>query len=134
MYPVVSDDDRCPCGTGDEYGSCCGPVLAGVSDAPTAEQLMRSRYTAFAVGNVAHLLRTWHRSTRPPSLTLDEDVTWWRLHVLSTTGGGPFDGEGTVHFVAQYRTADGRGRQEERSRFVRENGRWYYVDDLPVAS
>ncbi|WP_448631031.1 YchJ family protein [Cellulomonas soli] len=120
--------DPCPCGSGDLWAACCGPVLDGARPAPTAEALMRSRYSAFAVGDPAHLLATWHPSTRPPRLDLDDDVEWRRLTVLAATGGGPWDETGTVEFVAAYRTADGRGRLHEHSRFVREGGRWFYVD------
>ncbi len=89
---------------------------------------MRSRYTAFATGDAAYLRRTWHRSTRPARLDLDDGVTWRRLDVLRTQAGGPFDGTGVVEFVARYRGADGPGLLHERSRFVREGGRWLYVD------
>jgi uncharacterized protein YchJ len=67
----------CPCGYGDEYESCCGRFHAG-TPAPTAESLMRSRYSAFAVGDTAYLLRTWHPSARPPTLSLDPDLVWTR--------------------------------------------------------
>ena len=89
---------------------------------------MRSRYTAFALGDVAHLLDTWHPSTRPASLDLDPQQRWLHLNVESWSGGGPFDIEGTVGFTAVYRGPDGRGELRELSRFVREDGRWYYVD------
>lgn len=99
--------------------------------AATAEQLMRSRYSAFAVGDTAYLLRSWHSSTRPGAITLDPDQVWTRLVVLGTTQGGLFDQEGTVEFRALYTH---RGRSEslhENSRFVREDGRWTYVAALP---
>ncbi|SEC16629.1 SEC-C motif-containing protein [Paramicrobacterium humi] len=130
---MITADDPCPCRSGDQFGDCCAPLLAG-SPAPTAERLMRSRYTAFAVGDREHLLRSWHPSTRPAELTLDAELRWVRLDVLSTRAGGPFDDEGTVHFIAHYRTPDGRGRQEEVSRFVRERKTWFYLDGVPAAS
>lgn len=89
---------------------------------------MRSRYTAFATGDAAHLLRSWHPSTRPERLELDEDVHWLRLDILAKTAGGPFDTTGVVEFGAIHRDAAGRGVLHERSRFVREDGHWYYVD------
>ena len=91
---------------------------------------MRSRYSAFALGDVAYLLRTWHRSTRPPSLELDDDLRWEGLDVVARERGGPFDDDGTVEFRAhhRHRFEDGRGSQHEVGRFVREGGRWYYVD------
>ena len=90
---------------------------------------MRSRYSAFALGDQAYLLRSWHPTTRPADLTLDPGQRWTRLEILSTTAGGLFHAEGTVEFRAHYRTADGRsGSMHEKSRFVRENGRWLYLD------
>ncbi|MDR2321487.1 MAG: YchJ family protein [Microbacterium sp.] len=118
---------RCPCGSGDVFGACCGPILAG-RPAPTAERLMRSRYTAFAIGDTAYLRRSWHPSTRPASIELDPDVRWLRLDILAKSAGGPFDAEGIVEFEAIHRDASGRGVLHERSRFMREDGNWFYVD------
>ncbi|MFS0851983.1 YchJ family protein [Microbacterium sp. 179-I 3D4 NHS] len=121
------DADRCPCGSGDVLGGCCGPLLHGTA-APTAERLMRSRYTAFALGAVDHLRATWHPSTRPATLEIDADLRWRRLAILERERGGPFDRDGVVEFVAQWEQAGERGRLHERSRFVREDRRWFYVD------
>ena len=118
---------RCPCGSGDVLDACCGPILAGRA-APTAERLMRSRYTAFAIGDAPYLLRSWHPSRRPDRIDLDPEVRWLRLDILAKTGGGPFDAEGAVEFEAIHRDAGGRGVMHERSRFVREDGHWFYVD------
>ncbi|MFJ1511569.1 YchJ family protein [Cellulosimicrobium funkei] len=137
----LDDDARCPCLSGDTYGSCCGRYHAGLRPgpdgaapgphAPTAEALMRSRYSAFAVGDADYLRATWHPSTRPADLDLDDDVEWRRLDVVRTEAGGPFDTTGVVEFVAHHRSrtdpAD-RGRLHEVSRFVREGDRWSYVD------
>ncbi|MFC7376240.1 YchJ family protein [Brachybacterium sp. GCM10030267] len=127
-----ADDSRCPCGTGDTFGACCGPVLSERRRAATAVALMRSRYTAFAIRHVDHLLRTWHPTRRPDRGDLAEsvaaDVRWLRLELGETTGGGPFDREGTVEFTAIARTPQGRQEQHEVSRFVREDGSWLYVD------
>jgi len=89
---------------------------------------MRSRFSAFAVGDVAYLRRTWHTRVRPGHLTLDETVRWYRLDILATTRGGVDDTEGTVEFRAYFRSDDGPGSQHEVSRFVRERSRWVYVD------
>ncbi len=84
---------------------------------------MRSRFSAFAVGNAAYLLETWHPSTRPSHVELDEDTRWYRLDILGTTRGGPLDTSGTVEFEAFYRG----GSQRELSSFVKERGRWFYL-------
>ncbi len=92
---------------------------------------MRSRYCAFAIGGPGmseYLRATWHSSTRPATLELDEATQWRRLAVVRTTAGGPFDANGTVDFEARYRDEGGRGVLREHSRFVREDGRWFYVD------
>ncbi|ASK67020.1 preprotein translocase subunit SecA [Brachybacterium avium] len=128
----MPDDSRCPCGSGDTYGACCGPVLRRQRHAATAVALMRSRYTAFAVGDVDHLLRTWHPRTRPERAELTappaDEVRWLRLDVLATGAGGPFDDAGTVEFTAVSQGPHGRQEQHELSRFVRVDGSWLYVD------
>ncbi|MFC4139317.1 MULTISPECIES: YchJ family protein [unclassified Microbacterium] len=127
MAQQVTAEARCPCSSGNTYGGCCGPIIAG-APAPTAERLMRSRFTAFAIGDDAYLLRSWHPSTRPEDVDLDDATRWLWLEIGATTAGGPFDSEGTVSFAAAYRDASGRGELRERSRFVRESGEWFYVD------
>jgi SEC-C motif-containing protein len=88
---------------------------------------MRSRYSAFVVGDVAYLRETWHPHTRPPQLELDLDRRWTGLEVTATSGGGVFDTEGTVEFEASYEDGRGPGVQHENSTFVRDNRRWFYV-------
>ncbi|MDR2997622.1 MAG: hypothetical protein LBU78_05840 [Microbacterium sp.] len=127
MSTTPDDSARCPCSSGDVFGGCCGPIIAG-APAPTAERLMRSRFTAFAIGDGDHLLRSWHPSTRPGALDLDDATRWLWLEIVETVGGGPFDTEGTVAFVAAYRDGSGRGELRERSRFVRERRNWLYLD------
>ena len=119
---------RCPCTSGESYDACCGPLHAG-APAPTAERLMRSRFSAFALGDAAYLLRSWHRSTRPAELELDDGLRWYRLDIERTERGGPFDREGVVAFTAYYKRAE-RGTMHETSRFVREGRDWFYVDAL----
>jgi SEC-C motif-containing protein len=120
------DGLACPCGLGDDYDSCCGRLHAG-APAPTAESLMRSRYSAFAVGDAEYLLRTWHPSARPRTLELDPAVTWTRLAVLETQAGGFFDTTGTVRFRAVYAQDGKRGVLDETSRFTRADGLWTYL-------
>ncbi|WP_162940060.1 YchJ family protein [Gryllotalpicola protaetiae] len=128
MGDVTDAGTRCPCGSGLSYGECCGPIHVGARRAATAEQLMRSRYCAFALGDTAYVLSSWHPSTRPTSLDTEPDVVWRRLDVLRSAGGGPFDTTGTVEFRARWRQGDDRGVLHERSRFERAAGAWLYVD------
>lgn len=124
----MSDTVRCPCLSGLTYDTCCGPLHAGVTRAQTAEQLMRSRYSAFAIGHPAYLLATWHPTTRPNDLELDETIRWYRLDIVATTAGTPFDTSGTVEFEAFRKGPRGAGSQHEVSSFIREDGQWFYVD------
>ena len=89
---------------------------------------MRSRFSAFAVGDIAYLRRTWHPGTRPRDLVLDPETRWYRLDVLRTERGGLLDADGIVEFRAHHRSPGGRGSLHEVSRFVREGGQWLYVD------
>ncbi len=125
---------HCPCLSGIPLDECCGPLLRGETLAPTAEQLMRSRFSAFAVGNADYLLATWHPSTRPPTLQLDLERRWYRLDIIKRTAGGPLDTRGTVTFDAFWRSGDDRGAQREVSNFARENGRWFYVAALDLGA
>ena len=127
---------HCPCGRTDArarpmtYAACCGRYHAGEA-APDAEALMRSRYSAFVTGNADYLRATWHPDTRPDELGLDapgaQKTTWLGLTVKSHRVTGPETAE--VEFVARYRVGGGSAvRLHERSRFVRIDGRWLYVD------
>jgi SEC-C motif-containing protein len=125
--PAVTDASPCPCGLPAVYGECCGRFHRGEESAPTAELLMRSRYSAFAAGDAAYLLRTWHPSTRPPQLELDPGMHWTGLEIEETTGGSAFHSTGTVTFRARYRHHGKRGALHERSNFERQSGDWVYV-------
>lgn len=105
------------------FGECCGPLLDG-APAPSAERLMRSRYTAFAVGDAGYLVRTWHPRTRPSDVDLDGTV-WEGLVIEEAAEEGD---AATVAFRASWRRGSDRGVLAERSRFVRRGGRWVYVD------
>ena len=121
----------CFCGRTDVKGrpvlldACCGPYHAGAA-APDAERLMRSRYTAFVLGDVPYLLATWHASSRPATLELEGGAKWLGLEIKSHRMTGQDSAE--VEFVARFRVAGRAVRQHELSRFAREHGRWYYVD------
>nr|WP_237565437.1 YchJ family metal-binding protein [Ornithinimicrobium cavernae] len=128
--PTGRHTGTCPCGTGRPYAVCCGPYVSDGLPAPTAEALMRSRYTAYALGVDDHVFRTWHPRTRPGDTRADPSVRWVGLDVLDVSGGAEDDEEGFVEFRARWSTPapDGQqGEQRERSRFVRRAGRWVYL-------
>ncbi|MDI9915752.1 YchJ family protein [Rhodococcus sp. IEGM 1379] len=125
---ALTPTSPCPCGSGNPLGECCGRYLSGQATAPTAETLMRSRYTAFAVLDTEYLLRTWHSDHRPSTLDLDTDQQWTRLEILDTERGSLFDSEGIVEFSAHYSFGREHGILHERSRFERIDGQWLYVD------
>ena len=122
-------NEPCPCG-GADYDACCGPFHLG-GNAPTAEKLMRSRFSAFAIKDTAYLLRTWHPSTRPASLRLDDAQTWTHLEILGHAGGGMLDTEGRVEFIAHGTEHGTPHSLREHSTFVKEDGAWLYVAALP---
>lgn len=88
---------------------------------------MRSRYSAYAVGDADYLVSTWHPETRPHNLMLEPDMRWYRLDILATTQGGLLDQQGTVEFKAYYKTPEGAGEQHEVSHFTKHGGTWVYV-------
>lgn len=118
----------CPCGSGLSLERCCGPRHRGAAPADSAEALMRSRYSAYALGLADYLLATWHPSTRPARLDLAEAPVprWIGLTVRRHQSTGPDSAE--VEFVARYRIQGRAQRLHETSRFLREAGRWWYVD------
>jgi SEC-C motif-containing protein len=118
----------CPCGRGATLAACCGRYLDhfDTTPAPDAEHLMRSRYSAFVLGRADYLLATWHAGQRPATLELDDGAKWLGLEVRSHRATGADRAE--VEFVARWRLGGRAVRLHERSRFVREGGRWYYVD------
>lgn len=122
-------ESACPCGSSRRYADCCGPLHAGTAQASSAEALMRSRYSAFVRADAAYLLASWHPSTRPASLELDDApaTRWLGLEVRHHV---PADADhATVEFVARWKVGGAPAtRLHENSRFVREAGRWYYLD------
>ena len=117
----------CPCGSGLELAGCCGRWHAGLQTAayaPTPEALMRSRYSAYVLGLIDYLMDTWHPSTAPGDLEL-QPVKWLGLEVRHVAANGD---AGVVEFVARCRVNGRAERMHETSRFVREGGRWYYID------
>jgi SEC-C motif-containing protein len=121
---AVMTTRSCPCGLSRDYEGCCGRYHRGPVAAPTAEALMRSRYSAFVKGDVAYLMRTWHPRTRPARLDHDPGMRWTGLEILATRDGSAFHTTGTVEFRASFRG----GSLHEVSRFERLEGAWVYVD------
>lgn len=126
------DKTPCPCGSGTTYAACCGALhrrfaAEGALGAATAEALMRSRYSAYVMDELAYLLATWHASTRPAELPPNEPGLKWlglelRRHLSQDAD------HATVEFVARSKLGGRAHRLHETSRFVREAGVWYYVD------
>jgi SEC-C motif-containing protein len=124
---VVVKKMECPCGSGLDLADCCGQwhagLVVGVS-APTPEALMRSRYSAYVLGLIDYLVATWHPSTAPGDLEL-QPIKWLGLEIQHAQASGDV---GVVEFVARCKVNGRAERMHELSRFVREEGRWYYVD------
>ena len=127
-------DTPCPCGSQSSYATCCQPFHAGIAIAPTAEALMRSRYSAFAVGAVDYLIDSLAPERRSPGeakmLSAElRSTNWVKLEIVDTADGKEHDERGQVEFNAYFETADGqKGCLHERSNFRRHDGKWVYVD------
>ena len=120
--------ELCPCGSGKNYAACCEPFLKNEAQPATPEQLMRSRYSAFATGNIDYLIATHHPSKHKADdrQTLGDTIAeseWLSLRVLNA-------GANTVEFVAFHRTNKQIGQLHEKSDFVFQNGRWYYLSGV----
>ncbi|MDZ4350383.1 MAG: YchJ family metal-binding protein [Xanthomonadaceae bacterium] len=127
MRRSTLDHPPCPCGRPLPYAQCCAPLHKG-SMAGDAESLMRSRYSAYVLADTDYLLATWHPATRPDRLDADPPgLAWLGLDIKRTWSDDP-DRAG-VEFIARYRIGGAKAqRLHERSRFVREAGRWFYLD------
>jgi SEC-C motif-containing protein len=126
-FPHPEPDLACPCGEDKTFATCCAPVLAG-ERAVAPEQLMRSRYTAFVVGDARHLLSTWHPGTRPESVDLDPSLRWTGLEIVDAPAVEPEARRAVVEFRARWREGSSDGSLHERSRFVNQSGSWWYLD------
>lgn len=117
-------EEPCPCGSGVDLSACCGPLLTTERLAETAEELMRSRYTAHVFGNTEHLWRTWDARTRPSSAGVQPGAQHWTgLRIIEVVAGGPGDDTGIVEFAASHEG----GVHTERAEFTRRGGRWFYT-------
>ena len=124
---------NCPCGSGRDFGDCCAPYIRGEQTAPTAEALMRSRYSAYvehAIDYLGDTLHPHHRAdwNRDATRRWADGAEWISLEIVSTEAGQADDEQGWVEFIATYREKDQVQRHQERSRFGRAGGRWYYID------
>ncbi|MBG0775134.1 MAG: SEC-C domain-containing protein [Desulfovibrionaceae bacterium] len=125
----------CPCGSGKTFGECCQPYLEDTLPAPTAEALMRARYTAYVTGHIPYLGRTLALKKRRGFDTASardwsENAVWQGLEILDVKRGGPEDRRGEVEFIARYEMHGQAEELHERSRFERVSGRWFYVDGV----
>lgn len=114
----------CPCG-GESLESCCGRFISGTELPETPEQLMRSRYSAYVLGDEAYLRATWDPATCPPEPLVEPGISWVGLDVRSTQQEGD---EGIIEFIARAKVGGRARRLHETSRFIRREGRWFYVD------
>lgn len=124
--------DQCPCGSGRTLGACCGPYIDGKARAPTAESLMRSRYSAYVLRAIDYIVATCVAGKEDgidPEATRkwSEGSDWKGLEVRAREGGGEGDREGSVEFVATYASEGLIHKHHERAEFVRgEGGEWLY--------
>lgn len=126
--------DKCPCGSGAATEACCGGIIAGRRTARTAEELMRSRYSAYVLKKVDYLVQTTHPDSREDDLAESirrwmRQVEWLKLHVVATEDGSEDDETGLVEFIAEYLTTNAPGRHHECSVFEKLDGEWYYVGE-----
>ena len=125
----------CFCNSSQLFEYCCQPIILGKRIAETAEQLMRSRYSAFVVANINYLMNTHHPSTRPSKekksiLKWARSVKWMGLEILHTKQGQADDNEGFVEFKASFIEDGTLANIHENSFFVKENGKWYYKSGI----
>lgn len=121
----------CPCGTGFLYTDCCGPLIRGTSHADTAEDLMRSRFTAFSKGLWDYIEETRYSDGQELSACyktkfLHDDILWTKLDILSIKNGDALDDKGEVGFIAHYIESGEKKTLQEVSNFIKQDGKWYY--------
>jgi SEC-C motif domain protein len=122
--------ETCPCGSGRALDECCGPIVRGEAPAPTAEALMRSRYTAYVLGDLDHIERTqtpggWDRES---AAAWSSGAQWLGLDIHATEAGGPDDAHGVVEFTARYAMTGEAQQHREKAVFGRRDGAWVYLE------
>lgn len=121
----------CWCGSKLPYERCCDIYISGEKAAPTAEVLMRSRYTAYVLHDSDYLLKTWDATKRPPTIDFSKDqAEWQRLEIITTKKGGAKDNKGLVEFKAYYLQDGEQHILKEISRFKKDRGTWFYLDGV----
>lgn len=119
----------CPCCSTKSYQDCCEPYHLWVKNAPTAEILMRSRYSAYALRNAEYLIKTWHPKTLPSKLDETISEAKWIELVIHKSWDSKTAEEAFVDFIARYRNANGKAeKMHEISRFIKQDEHWFYVD------
>ena len=127
----------CPCGSGLDYANCCEPIIKGTKQAETAEQLMRSRYSAYSKAEIDHIINSTAIDQRK---NIDKKSTkkwaersiWNGLEIIKKEKGGPDDVKGKVEFIAYYTEKNIRKKYHELSTFRKARGKWFFIDGEPV--
>ena len=119
---MAKKSTNCPCGSLEALEHCCLPVINGTQAASSAEALMRSRFSAYALDHQQYLLSSWHPSTRPDSIDSDPSVQWIRLKIVDAETRPD-----QVEFVATFKLNGKAHKMRENSRFIFENGHWFYL-------
>jgi SEC-C motif-containing protein len=128
--------ESCPCGSGQAFGDCCEPLIQGKKYAQTAEDLLRSRYTAHVITDVDYIYDTTHPAQRR-NVDRDRVAAWSRksewlgLEIIQTQAGQPSDDSGTVEFIARYREKGKTMEHREIAEFKKHESRWFFFDGQP---
>jgi SEC-C motif-containing protein len=127
----MSLENPCLCGSTLDYKNCCGLYHSGEKIPQTAESLMRSRFTAYAMHNADYLLATWDSNKRPEQIDFSKDTSeWLRLEIVNLKKGGVIDDKGIVEFKAYFQQDGEESVMHEISRFKKSAGRWVYLDGV----
>lgn len=125
--------NECPCGSGKPYADCCEPIIKGAAAAPTAEALMRSRYSAYVTHNIDYIASSCVRENDQAEIDMEEtrrwseESTWHGLKIIRTEKGGEADTKGVVEFTAEYTRGGLRDVHHETANFEKRNGAWVYT-------
>ena len=125
----MNNTSHCLCGDPRGYEKCCGPIHTDISNAESAESLMRARYSAYSIDKLDFIRQSWHSTTLPKDVGPNEDgFSWQGLKIIETQQGGRDDEQGEVEFIASYVLNGHAGNLHERSQFKSEDGQWRYLD------